>query len=148
MDKKVTSFLQNIFPDDVKWKVRLLDNWHSIIGPMGTKVMLLQIREPMLILGVSHPAWVQELHLLKTTIQHTINSFLGKEYIKNIHFQVVPPSKTTALPKSPSLVRKKSFVEHRSLTHQEEEALQNVNDNDLRDALRRYLAYCKPINKS
>ncbi len=142
MDKKVPSLLQNIFPDEVKWKVRLLDNWHTIMGPMGKKVILLHVREPILTLGVSHPAWAQELHLLKSTIQHNINSFLGKEYIKNIHFQVVTRQKTDIPSLEPSRLPKKRVVEHRSLTAREEDALQNVHDDSLKDALRHYLAYC------
>ncbi len=142
MHKKLISVLQNLYPDEIKWKVRLLDNWYSIMGPMGTKVILLSIREPILILGVSHPAWAQELHLLKSTIQHNINSFLGKEYIKNIHFQVVPEQKVVKIPPANNSMPKKRVVEHRSLTLKEEDALHNVSDDALRNALRHYLAFC------
>ena len=145
MDKKVTSLLPTIFSDEIKWKIRLLENWHSIIGSMGTKVTLLHIREPIVVLGVSHPAWAQELHLLKSVIQDSINSFLGKEYIKNIHFQVVGIQKPSpSVPQDRVLTKKKPIADHRALTFSEEDALHKVKDDDLRAALTQYLAYCKP----
>lgn len=148
MTTPVKKVLTHLFDDDIAWKVRLLDNWNSIIGPMGTTIILLHIRDSMVILGVLHPAWVQELHHLRSTIVDSINKFLGKEYIKNIQFQVVAKKKTpdTPLRGFQQVKSKKIEVEHRALTFNEEQSLEAIKDEGLRDALRHYLVYC-PVKK-
>lgn len=140
MTRKIPSLLENLYSDELKWKITLLENWHSIMGSMGTRIVLLSINESTLVLGVIHPAWAQELHLMKTTIQHNINTFLGKEYIKNIQFQVAKPLRKTPQPLSSG--PRRPVIQHRSLTSREESVLEKVSDDGLKNALRRYLAFC------
>ncbi len=141
MAKRLNNPLQSMFPEEIIWKIRLLDNWTSIVGFIGTKVVLLQIREPAIILGVPHPAWAQELHFMKSMIQDNINTFLGSEYIKNIFIQIVPPKQSILMPCKPS-----AAVQQQSLCYipndQEKVVLGSILDETLKDSLISYMARC------
>ena len=121
------------------WKVTLLKAWPTIIGPLKDKVILEKIEEDLVVLGVVHPAWIQELSLLKPIILQGINDQLEKPYIKNIRI------KTSSAPKKytpKGVPREDKSFEPYILSLKEERALESIKDTDLKKAMKLFLQRC------
>ncbi len=148
MSKPIKDFLYALVPDTMQWKILLLENWGTIIGPMKDRVTIHTITDYSLILEVSHPAWAQELLHLAPLIKDKINSLLQANYIKDIRFKVVAPhqrnkpSTATRNAYSASFLkkRKQSFY---TLTVHEEKALASIQDSELQEAMRAFLISSK-----
>lgn len=147
MLKDLSHFIQNISPEDIKWKIKLLDNWKTILGPLGEKVVLLHIKEPLLVLGVPHPAWAQELSMMKNKLQQNINTFIGHDCIKQLQFQVMPAKQPP--PQKPTIPNHQASqnYEHQ-FSIQEASSLLAIHDKDLRSTFKKYLMFCTQRNNS
>ena len=73
MSKCLKELLINIIPKEHSWKITLFQNWDNIIGSLKNKVIIDQIKDDVLYLGVVHPAWAQELHMLSPMLKAKIN---------------------------------------------------------------------------
>lgn len=82
MARAIKEFLKGCIDRDAQWKIVLLKHWDDIIGPMKENVSLEYIKNNRLYLGVTHPAWAQELFLLSPILKKKINQLLKKELIK------------------------------------------------------------------
>src|SRR5262245_8204043 len=62
----------------------MLDHWNSLAGPqIAAKSRPLKFQGEFLIVEVDHPAWVQELNLLKGHILNKIGKDFPKSGVKN-----------------------------------------------------------------
>jgi len=136
------AYLKEILPTlinpEKNWKTDLLYKWNDIIGPLHNKVIIEKIYDDILILGVFHSCWMQELYLLSPLLIKTINEKLDQPYIKEIRFKH-SVKKTKKNQKSPAITKKKKEV---SLTKEDECALAQITDSTLREALRAFRLRC------
>ena len=142
MAQKLKNILQSVFKQE-NWKLQLLSEWESIVGNLASKMRLEKVEGVTLHIGVYQSSWMHELFLLSAVIKKSINKKLGKEYIKAIRLHYVEKKSTKKDESSRSKrVPKKIEYEKITLTKKEEHALQNVKDEELKNALHNFLSKC------
>lgn len=142
MSQQINKVLQKVFPEEHRWKMELLGGWSTIAGNLIDKVRIERIQNDLLVLGVSHPAWAQELFFLSGVLKDKINKFLGGEKIKAIRFQTVDLSikKNKCVPTKQKFSKKESHV-----SIKKKPVLNNIKNKELRDALALYYDRCEHI---
>ncbi len=139
MAKKITNLLTGIINSEHSWKIQLLKNWEDIIGNLSAKVQLEKINQDSLVLAVEDSCWLQELYLLSPVLIKTINKALDKPRIKTIRFQTASLKK--AAKKRP--VKKASTANKNiCLTDKEKKAIDDIQDKELRESLKKILTRC------
>jgi hypothetical protein len=145
MSKNVGQLLVDIIPEKHQWKMDLFQQWNSIIGSLADKVRIERIKDDQLILGVTHPAWAQELFLMSHVIKQKVNNALDHERIKNIQFRTIDfeaERKVRAKKKNtcdPGDIICNQVV----LNDKEQQKLLNIENNDLRKVLEKFYIRCK-----
>ena len=136
---ELKQLLANLINPQKNWKTDLLYRWHEIIGSLHSKVRIEKIGDDMIVLGVSHPCWMQELYLLSPLLIKTINEKLDQPYIKQIRFKQIglKPSKKKSF--THQTLQKKKVI---PLTIQDEHALKRITDPALKEALRLFRMRC------
>lgn len=139
MSVHIKDFLPALLGLNQGWKVTLLKSWPTVIGSLQDKVILEKIENDTVTLGVVHPAWIQELSLLKPIILQGINDQLEKPYIKNIRIKTIG-----FLKKNPPRVvaQEQTVTEPYNLSLKEERALEGIKDSELKEAMRLFLQRC------
>lgn len=124
------------------WHLRLLKDWHIIVGSLQTRICLEKIEKDKVFIGVYEYYWMQELHMLSRFIIAKINNHLGKPYVAEIRFRVVDLPKKHLVPK-PEVKKPQALVEPPRLTSREQQALMKIQDEQLRTALVLFLRRCQ-----
>ncbi len=141
----VKNILDNFFDTDNDWRKKLYKDWSSITGDLNDRMCLCKVYNDTLVIGVYETCWMQELYTLSRYIMKNINKHLGKDYIKNIRFQLVNHQKEM------TVRRLKSFSHYKpptiTLNEQQQAALVSIKDVQLRQALTTFLACCIGKNK-
>lgn len=145
MQQPINTILHSLIPAEHRWKIELFKHWNDIIGNMGDKVIIQEIKDSVLILSVSHPTWAHELFLLIPLLKQKINSYLANDPIKSIRLRVKTiqsrpswrrniskPLEPLPTPACPSV--------------QEEALLNTIQNRELREALNHFLVRCKHRN--
>jgi flagellar biogenesis protein FliO len=139
MAQPIKQLIHSVFDKPDNWKIDLLRNWDTIIGNLNTKVYLEKITDDTLVLGVTDSCWLQELYLLSHVILQVINEKLDRPRIKQLRFKKIGirPVKKAAYtaPKPRARVQ-------RPLTSKEKQALTNIKDAQLQQALEDFLIRC------
>ncbi len=122
--------------------------WQDIVGEsIASQTELHTIRNRILFIHVSHPAWTQQLQFLKPTLLRKINTFLGEDLIQDIRFHVgkIPVHASQTRPEvHPS--RQEPLDEE---TLQRIEALlQKIEDGEVKKALRTLLVKGATLERS
>jgi hypothetical protein len=138
--------LLNIIPREHAWKITLFQNWENIIGNLKTKVIIEKIKDDILFLGVTHPAWAQELHLLSPMLKTKVNTCLGQEKIKSIRIKLVSVKLQKQKPKFDKCVKDNlsEFI-CKKLSNPEQNVLNRLTDNDLRNIMHEFYLRCKNV---
>ncbi len=134
------TLIKDFFKDE-DWKIKLLSEWSVIVGDLGDKMKLEEIKNDMLVIGVYESAWLQELYLLSSVIKKIINQALGENKIKTLRFKYAafkPPVKIKKTLASPTNVEYHLII----LNSKEAHALQTIKDQELRIALHTFLSSC------
>jgi hypothetical protein len=131
--------LQALIRPEKNWKTDLLYRWRDIIGSLHTKVRIEKIYDDTLILGVSHPCWMQELYLLSPLLIKTINEKLDQPYIKQIRFKQIGLKNLKNNRTETRVTKKKSTAQ---LTKEDERTLAKITDPELRNALIAFRIRC------
>jgi len=142
MATQFCDLLKGVIPSSHRWKMKLFRKWDEIIGDLKDKVSIECINNNVLVLGVSHPAWAQELYFLSDTIKSKINEALQEERIKDIRFKTVvsqKKNKKNVAPRKKTPSSKKDLKKV-TLSDQESVCLGQVKDDGLRGALLMYYA--------
>lgn len=139
MTKEIKNVLSLILANHANWKIHLLNNWSTILGPLSSKVYIEKIQEDTLILGVQDSCWLQELYLLSGMLIKTINQTLDQPRIKHLRFKTIGIKKEKQRNKTTNKARCNEPV---SLSAHEYQALQNINDSELQQALKNFLVRC------
>jgi len=143
--RHIIDTLPRILPANQSWKLRLLQNWSSIIGTLQSKVVLHKVADDHVVLTVVHPSLAQELLFLSEVLLQKINSVVGENKIKTIHFRTQASSKK----KTPQQQQKQVVSLKRNteafirFTTREKEALTKVDNKELRKALSAFYTACK-----
>ena len=138
MATNLKELLQTLINPTKSWKTDLLYRWKDIIGPLHTKVCIEKIHDDMLILGVYHACWMQELYLLSPLLIKTINEKLDQPYIKQIRFKQIPSKKNKIKITAIKCVQKKEII----LSKKDENTLTKITDPILREALKAFRIRC------
>ena len=110
--------------------------WDDTVGPaIARNARPEKLRNGTLFVRVRAPAWMQQLHYMKDIMLEKLNRELGREVITNIFFVVgevtaEPPREDPTDPVEPAAV---------DTTRLPEQALDGIDDPELRDSLRRLL---------
>lgn len=149
MARHFKHFLDSIIPKQHAWKIKLFQAWNSIIGDLAQHVRIETIQGSILVLGVSHPVWAQELHLLSDILKAKINAAIGEECITTLRFKVVYSSRNASKKEkqytAPSSKQKPKNV---SLSSQELLTLKQIKDSELRKVLQDYCRLLKDTTKT
>ena len=142
MTQHILSHLHKILPEEASWKMKVLREWHTILGPLSRKVLLQRIDDHAVILGVTHPSLAQELFMLTDLIRSKINEAIGHEAITTIHFRTI--TQYTPLKTSPVAPPKEIIpIKKLPLSPLEEKQLATITNKELRNALAEFYAACK-----
>ena len=138
----IKDLLQRVLNPEADWRILLLNNWQTIVGSLKTRIRLEKIYSDTLIIGVYESHWMQELFLLSRVLIQAINKQLGKQYIANLKFQLICQNSVKPILK-PKVAAVPCSITKASLTHEQENALLRVKDEQLRHELVRFLARCQ-----
>jgi hypothetical protein len=139
MIKEIKKVLPNILAYNSNWKFELLTKWHTIFGPLSSKIHLEKVEDDTLILGAQDSCWLQELYLLRPMLLKTINQTLDQPRIKHLRFKTIGIKKEKQRPKLPPKERCTKTV---NLNAHELNALQDIKDPELQRALKNFLVRC------
>ena len=122
--------------------MKVLQEWHTILGPLARKVVLQRIDDTAVILTVSHPSLAQELLMLTDLIKNKINAAIGKEIITTIHFKTLTPRKEQ-IAATPVIKTAPEPKPRQPLTALENKQLATISNKELRNALAEFYTTCK-----
>jgi hypothetical protein len=129
---------------DKDWKAIIMQNWSEIIGSLASKVFIEKIHNDTITLAVTDSCWMQELHLLSELIKSKINKTLSQPRIQTVRFKYAT-KKIFVSPKSKKANVIFPFVP-KPLTLHEQQALLQIKDPELSQALMRFLQKCHHLS--
>lgn len=143
MPKEIKSLVNVFLNQEDNWKLYLISNWKNIIGKLKDHATLEKIEKDTLIISVDNSSWLQELYLLSNMLIRKINSNLPEPYIKKLRFKLC--DKKQFAPRKKTEQKNVSF--QAKLNRKEEFALNQIEDKDLSENLKKFLIKCKNTNK-
>lgn len=148
MAEEIKNILSKILTNQDDWKVKLLQNWPKIIGPLSSKVILEKINNDSLVIGVYDSCWLQELYLLSPILLQKINKTLETDTFKRLRFKQVEIKNNQKKVCNKNTNYKNISINSYSqkLSNREERALEIIKDQELSQALKDFLIRCH-INK-
>ncbi len=150
MAKQVSALLRDFLPQQHQWKMKLMQEWDGIIGTLGDKVRIEKIDGDLLVLGVIHPSWAQELMFLSAMLRNKINDALGSQRIKTIRCKTIVRRGTPAR-RDPAGLRKtmapRAYDEAKRSPKQER-SLKKIKDTEMRQVFAAYLNRVQAMTKS
>lgn len=144
----IGALLTNIFPKEHQWKIKLFQNWKDIIGSLHEKVRIEKLEGAVIVLGVCHPTWAQELFMLSNIIKNKINAVLKEDRIKYIKFRTIK-FKPKAKPKTrpTKSVKRRNDIKNVVFSANERASLSKIKCDKLRSTLEMYYLRCKSFKK-
>jgi len=141
MQKNIKQLLAAILPAAKDWKLYLLRNWREIIGPLHTKMTIEKVLDDVIVFGVYDSCWMQELYLLSPLLLQTINKSLDHPHIKQVRFKRAKRRVSRNPRPTPSGERPPEKRAQLPTPH-EAQALEGVQDEELRDVLEAFRTRC------
>lgn len=147
MAKQLKEFLSSVF-EGQGWKLKLLSEWETIAGGLANKVRLEKIDGNTLTVGVFQSSWLQELYLLSGVLKKSINDHLGYPHVEKLRFKHASPQAKPVTKKDRPIPSFAERLEPIALSAQEERALEKIKDEELKQALHKFLSRChyKKVN--
>ncbi|MFH1461928.1 MAG: DUF721 domain-containing protein [bacterium] len=145
MFKHISELLSSFVTPKDEWKIKLFNNWDKVIGKLKDKVVILKIENKLLVLGVTHPAWSQELFMLSDILKNRINSLFEKEHIKYIRFETVKIKKKEykSLKSEKLHLNDEKIIKNLSLTKNEYVSLTKIKNEELKESIKKFCLRCK-----
>lgn len=144
MKRTIKDLIEHIIPQEHAWKIKLLDQWHTIFGNLSKNAFPVLIKDTTLVVGVTHPIWAQELYLLETTLRAKINASIGKHAISRISFRITQKTKPTHRVIESCPTHQQSHTEETlRLNSAEQRTLNKVTDEQFKATMHKFLARCK-----
>ena len=138
MAKALHDLIALCLPQD-SWRITLMREWPTLLGPLSNRVSIEAITDATLVLGVSDSCLMQELYLLSPLIVTTVQKSIGNSHIKQVRLK---RSEIVTHQKSYTSSQRSSVKKAVSLTRSEAHALESINDAELKEALRMYCIRC------
>jgi len=119
---------------------RLIEIWDRAVGlQISAHTRPEKLKRNTLFVKVSSSVWMHQLHILKNDIMEKINTLLGKELVKNVHFSIGEiPSSPSRNPYPPSF-----SPESYPLRDKEKKVIEkhtsSVKDQELKEILQRVM---------
>lgn len=137
MSTHIKQLLSQCLQSD-NWRMQLLKNWPTIVGPLSSRVSIEKIEGSTLTLGVTDSCWLQELYMMSSLLLATINQTLDQPYIKQLRF------KTAGYVRTAKNKNEGAFctIKQVQLTHAERYALEQITNLELRKALEAFCIRC------
>lgn len=139
MAKALHEIIATCLPTN-NWRLMLIKEWPTILGPLSNRVSIESIHEGTIVLGVNDACLMQELYLLSPLIVSTIQKTIGNSYIKQVRLKRT--EMTVYQSRSSQTIQRPCAQKTVSLTRVETHALECVNDLELREALKKYCIRC------
>jgi len=109
--------------------------WREIVGEsVADQTQPRSIRNRILFMDVSHPAWIQQLQFLKPKLLEKINAFFGEPLLQDIRFRMGKITPPLAPPAEDDRWQEERLDE--KTVHDIESILQKIGDSDVRKSLR------------
>ncbi len=144
VNTRIKDIIATVIPDEHHWKITLLEKWPLLLGPLHEHIKIEVIKEHVLIVSASHPAWGQELTYLIPILKDQINKLLGHIYIDKIRVIVKKKKSKKIKPQQASPPKK---LAKRALTLKEKTKLATISNKELRTALSQLLSICPPLSE-
>lgn len=142
MSKPLKNFINLVmYNQKSDWKMRLIQDWPTIINDLATHISLEKIEQETLTLGVEDTSWLQELYLLAPVILEHINSKLDHKHIKQLRFKQVQKKRSRQLIKKSMNQQSKPYIIH--LSSREQKVLSSIKDPELKEVLKNFLLRCQ-----
>lgn len=125
------------------WKITLVSEWQTIVGPLATRMKLEKIEGSTLVVGVYNASWLHELSLLSTALLNMINDHFDKPYIHKIIFKTASRKKPLAVAATTNAVPPVKSLKPIELSYAQKTVLARIEDLELRRLLRDFLSVCK-----
>jgi Dna[CI] antecedent, DciA len=126
--------------EKVHWRMKLLQEWPTIIGSLHTHVHLEKIYDDMVVLGVYDSCWFQQIHCLSELLQLKINKILDKPRIKQVRLKMI--GKKTIKNECLRTMQTEPQPHVSALSSLEFNALSCIKDSDLKKALEAFALRC------
>ena len=125
--------------------------WDQLVGEqIAQRARPLRLRQNVLEVQVDHPVWMQQLQMLKPKILEKINQQIPNAGITDIYLRKsnAPSARNkTLLEKSDQLPEWKNIELSVSEKQQIEAEISELNNQDLRDEMRRLFTLQKQLDK-
>lgn len=125
-----------------RWQARLLQGWSSIVGDIARYVLIGNINGSTLLLIAESSAWIQEIFLMKKIIIDKINLFLGEVYVTDFSLKSKIFNKDNVKKNNEHVISKVLDTIEYDFSSHEMYALQNVQDTELVDYLKKFRIRC------
>ena len=146
MVSKVERLLMRVVDRGCWWKLNLLSRWRDVVGGMADHVWVERVDGGVLILGVEHPCWAQELSLMSDRLLERVREIVGGSRVKRVCFRVMDRVVRSERGECQLSVLGNSVgrvVGRVRLTGDEEAELALVRDDELRALMRSFYEGCK-----
>ena len=135
------------FPNLEKRKLegRVIEGWNDLVGSTLSRHSLPEcVRGKTLFIRVSDPIWMQQLQFHKPLLMKKIQEMVGEGIIQDIHLRMgtIPPRMEGE--KGPAPARKRLTKKKKG---EIEKALSPVNDQELRERLRRLFSKASKFDR-
>jgi hypothetical protein len=109
--------------------------WEEIVGEsVAHQAQPRSIRNRILFMDVSHPAWIQQLQFLKPKLLEKINAFFGEPLLEDIRFRMGKITPPLSPPSEDDRWQEEKLDEE--TMNRMETLLQKVDDGEVKRSLR------------
>lgn len=140
MSLSLDGLITHLLHGDDDWRKRLVKEWPSIVGDLHKRMRLEKVAHDVVVIGVYEVHWMHELYMMSSMITDVINKKLGGTFVTKIRFTVVNQTETKT--KKSSALNQAS-VSSRPLAEPQKKALDNIQDQQLQEALSKLWQRCK-----
>lgn len=147
MTQPVSHFLKKLIPEEHTWKLKLFQQWETIMGPLKDKVSIARIEQSTLILQATHPSWAHEFHLLSTMLKQKINTTIGSPKITHLKFVTQETKQINPQKNNKRRAQIRPTVLSYEPTAYEKFIIHRIQDTELQKNITLYLARCKQIKE-
>lgn len=141
MAMPIKSVLNSLLNQHNDWRLKVVKNWQTIMGPLHTKVSVEKIENKTLYLASYDSCWLTELHMLSRFIIKNVNAALEGGAIKNVRFSLKTRPEIRSYACVPPEVEQP--YQPYTLSSQEKAALSSIKDDNLQLVLEQFLKRCK-----
>ncbi len=144
-------FLTQVPSDSTDWRMKIIMQWHELVGPIARYALVEKIDGDTLVIAVASSVWMQELYAMSPILLKRVNQLAGGCYVARVRFKHQQPSPLCKQIVNQQKINGRAYgvnlpVKQRGLTSGESVALKKVADRELSQALECFLMRCHQVN--